>query len=230
MRKRKESNVCFRKRKECENDRNAKTKGLRMRMRKGNLVLLSSHKCIQIPTQYRGNEGEGDRTALPRFLSTRRRGITPLSRVWIANAKTKGEPCRLPPLRTEIPRRSKLGKDALRILPLDVNGMRQERKTKPLGGCIAGVVPRPDICIILETHLPEGTLGPIGYYTLDRANYRCWEPSVVQPCGRGREGGGADSGQNPSKVYQGRRAAQRGVAAKWLPFRSASHATLRTGY
>ena len=41
----------------------------------------------------------------------------------------------------------------IKILALNVNGLRLERKKKALGTYLAGLRPQPDICILGETHL-----------------------------------------------------------------------------
>ena len=72
---------------------------------------------------------------------------------------------------------------AIRVLSLNVNGLRQERKVKALGAYLASLSEQPDICILVETHLLEHETDKIVLDTYKKAHESCREFEVEQACG-----------------------------------------------
>ena len=79
---------------------------------------------------------------------------------------------------------SALSLSSLRILSLNVNGIRQKRKKQAPGGFISGLNPQPDVCIFTETHMYDGEAAAMTFDSYEYANHSCREPDVEQACGR----------------------------------------------
>ena len=70
----------------------------------------------------------------------------------------------------------------IRILALNVNGLRQKRKVDALGGFLASLPEQPDICILTETHLSKHETDGILLDTYEKAHASCREMEVEQAC------------------------------------------------
>ena len=71
----------------------------------------------------------------------------------------------------------------IRVMSLNVNGLRQERKVKALGTYLASLQPQPDICILVETHpFEHGTEGLV-LEADKKAHASCRELEVEHACG-----------------------------------------------
>ena len=81
------------------------------------------------------------------------------------------------------PSNKSTGPTTLRILALNVDGLRLKRKRNALGTYVAGLDPQPDVCIISETHLLETEVDWVHYDTYERAHYSCRDIDVTQACG-----------------------------------------------
>ena len=65
-----------------------------------------------------------------------------------------------------------LPKGEIRVLALNVNGIRQERKRKALCTFLSALRPQPDVRILGETHLLDSEVGQIRYPTYRYGNHR----------------------------------------------------------
>ena len=71
----------------------------------------------------------------------------------------------------------------LRIMSLNVNGLRQKRKITALGEYIASPTEKPDIRVLVETHPMESETEGIRLDTYRKAHSHCREADVEQACG-----------------------------------------------
>ena len=72
----------------------------------------------------------------------------------------------------------------IRIMSLNVNGLRKRRKILALGKYIASLEPQPDICLLTEAHLFEHELKRVQIDTYVQAHNSCRKESdVQQACG-----------------------------------------------
>ena len=71
----------------------------------------------------------------------------------------------------------------IRILSLNVNGLRQKRKVDALAAFIASLQEQPDVCILTETHLLEHETKNFVLDTYKKAHESCREPTAEQACG-----------------------------------------------
>ena len=67
----------------------------------------------------------------------------------------------------------------LKILALNVDGIRQDRKRKAFGTYLSGLRPQPDVCIIGETHLLDAEIKQIQYPSYQYANHSSRGEDVV---------------------------------------------------
>ena len=71
----------------------------------------------------------------------------------------------------------------LRILSLNANGIRQQRKRWALGGFVSELRPQPDACVFTEMHLFDGEVAAVLLDSQRYANHSCREPDAEQARG-----------------------------------------------